>query len=63
MHTMQESGPAEFEGSANGFADGNVYGEGYVRRPKASTRPSILDTLACMFGMLLPLLTQLGHTH
>lgn len=67
MHTMQESG---------GHGHDDMQGNGYVgvpitdiygtAPPPASKRDSggLADTLACVAGMLLPLLTQtFGHGH
>jgi len=59
MQAMQEDGsPHSHEHSnTNGYADS---GSGAQRKP---TRPQMRDTFAAVGGMLLPLLTQIGHHH
>lgn len=54
MHAMQEDSGAHEHSSSNGYGDGNG---SQKKQPKASMR----DTLAAVGGMLIPLLTQLGH--
>lgn len=58
MHAMQEENNTahEHHGGMNGYAD-NGGGQ------RKLTRPQLRDTLATVFGMLLPLLTQFGHHH
>ncbi|KAI0400960.1 Zinc/iron permease [Xylaria palmicola] len=58
MHAMQEGElPSHDIGSSvNGYTDG-----GSSQRKHA--HPQMRETLATMIGMLLPLLTQLGHHH
>ncbi|KAI8954580.1 Zinc/iron permease [Xylaria longipes] len=58
MHAMQEGeSPSHDIGSGvNGYADGGVSQRKHVH-------PQMRETLATMIGMLLPLLTQLGHHH
>ncbi|TLD05578.1 uncharacterized protein PgNI_09861 [Pyricularia grisea] len=59
MHAMQEENTAAYEhhGGMNGYADNG----GAPHRKQI--RPQLRDTLATVFGMLLPLLTQFGHHH
>ena len=58
MHAMQEDGNQEHSySSSNGYAEG---GMGSQRKPQ---KPQMRDTMAAVGGMLLPLLTQLGHHH
>lgn len=63
MHTMQEvdSGSAveEFSGFGNGYLDG-----GHRRDPRqAKEGRSSKLVFAAVAGMLLPLITQIGHAH
>ncbi len=63
MHTMQEdegahSGAYE-EGHGNGYLDAN-HGRDAGRQKGG---PSLQLVLAAVAGMLLPLLTQVGHAH
>ena len=55
MHAMQEDSVHEHPVS-NGYADGN---SSQRNKPK----PQMRDTLAAVGGMLIPLLTQIGHHH
>ena len=60
MHTMQESNhgdESENEAAQNGYAD--VYQQ---PTPKQDG-PGLGEIAATVGGMLLPLLTQVGHTH
>jgi zinc transporter 9 len=57
MHSMQEDGSGHDHPASNGYADG---GSGSQRKHQ---RPQMRDTLAAVAGMLLPLLTQMGHHH
>ncbi|KAI4181189.1 MAG: hypothetical protein LQ348_005054, partial [Seirophora lacunosa] len=63
MHTMQEvdtgSAPDESGGIGNGFLDG---GHRRDSRPAKEGRSSKL-VAAAVGGMLLPLITQIGHAH
>ena len=66
MHTMQESGGHEHdEPQGNGYVGvpmTDIYGPG----PQAASKREeggLTDTLVCVVGMLIPLLTQLGHGH
>jgi solute carrier family 39 (zinc transporter), member 9 len=57
MHAMQEDGPGHDHSATNGYVDG---GPGAQRKHH---RPQMRDTFAAVGGMLLPLLTQVGHHH
>lgn len=59
MHAMQDDSSSEHShsssiGSLNGYADG---------LQRKAPKPQMRDTLAAVGGMLIPLLTQLGHHH
>ncbi|KAI0554964.1 Zinc/iron permease [Xylaria curta] len=58
MHAMQEGEASSHEigSGVNGYADGSV-------SQRKHAHPQMRETLATMIGMLLPLLTQLGHHH
>ena len=61
MHTMQEADtqnatPDESQG--NGYLDGDIRPS---RRPKEGRSARLV--LAAVGGMLLPLITQIGHAH
>lgn len=57
MHAMQEdSHPEHSHSSSNGYAEINP---SQRKQPKSTMR----DTLAAVGGMLIPLLTQIGHHH
>lgn len=63
MHTMQEedSGGHEYgqgDGRGNGYIDG-----GMGRDTRHEEGKSLRLVLAAVAGMLLPLITQVGHTH
>lgn len=61
MHTMQEEDSqngAQDESQSNGYLDGDGR---QSRRPKE--RKSARLVLAAVGGMLLPLITQIGHAH
>jgi zinc transporter 9 len=59
MHTMQETRtPFQEAETRNGYSE---LLEG--SRPKKEGGPEVRDTVAAVIGMLLPLLTQLGHHH
>lgn len=51
VHAMQDDGHSHDEGM-NGFADPSQ---------RNGSGPQVRDTLATVGGMLLPLLTQIGH--
>jgi zinc transporter 9 len=56
MHAMQEDSHLDHSYSgSNGYADGVPQ-----RKPP---KPQMRDTLAAVGGMLIPLLTQIGHHH
>ncbi|EJT74338.1 hypothetical protein GGTG_08179 [Gaeumannomyces tritici R3-111a-1] len=59
MHAMQEetNSAHEHHGAMNG------YGENGGLSAKRQSRPQMRDTVATVVGMLLPLITQLGHHH
>lgn len=53
MHAMQEDSGHDHSIS-NGYTDGSS-------SLRKQTRPQMRDTLAAVGGMLIPLLTQIGH--
>jgi zinc transporter 9 len=53
MHAMTEATSAHEEPTQNG----------YIEAPSASTSLSKSDIAITMVGMLVPLLTQVGHVH
>lgn len=55
MHAMQEDSANHDHSSSNGYADGGLQ--------KKQPKPQMRDTLAAVGGMLIPLLTQIGHHH
>jgi zinc transporter 9 len=55
MHAMQEDS-AHDHSTSNGYAEGS---SAQRKQPK----PQMRDTLAAVGGMLIPLLTQIGHHH
>ncbi|KAL8371497.1 hypothetical protein RB595_001337 [Gaeumannomyces hyphopodioides] len=59
MHAMQEetNSAHEHHGAMNGYGDNGGLS------PKKQSRPQMRDTVATVVGMLLPLITQLGHHH
>ena len=62
MHTMQEEdsqNAIQDEGFGNGYLDGS--GGRQPRRPKQGRSAGLV--LAAVGGMLLPLVTQIGHAH
>ena len=63
MHTMQENGGHE-HGAAmtNGHTEQVAY-EPFGRNGHKRAGPSLSDSCWGVFGMLLPLLTQFGHSH
>ncbi|KUJ07220.1 ZIP metal ion transporter-like protein [Mollisia scopiformis] len=57
MHAMQEDGSHEHShNNSNGYTDGGG-------APRTKPKPQMKDTLAAVGGMLIPLLTQIGHHH
>ena len=62
MHTMQEDDnhmTAQEESQGNGYLDAGSSRQS--RRPKEGKSPKLV--FAAVGGMLLPLLTQIGHAH
>ncbi|KAK0118508.1 hypothetical protein ONS95_007400 [Cadophora gregata] len=55
MHAMQEDTPEHSHSPSNGYAE--------VNAQRKQPKPQMRDTLAAVGGMLIPLLTQLGHHH
>lgn len=55
MHAMQEDAPEHSHATSNGYTE--------VNSQRKQPKPQMRDTLAAVGGMLLPLLTQLGHHH
>lgn len=55
MHAMQEDSGHDHS-TSNGYVDGS---SSQRKQPK----PQMRDTLAAVGGMLIPLLTQIGHHH
>lgn len=67
MHTMQESENSSLSSSLddpppNGYLDGAHHGRDMHHRPQKEGR-SLRLVLAAVAGMLLPLITQIGHAH
>lgn len=64
MHTMQDTTHSHSGDHAgqNGYSEVNVY-DGYQTPAPKQEGPTLTDTLACVGGMMLPLLTQFGHAH
>ena len=61
MHTMQEEdsqSTAQEDSQNNGYLDGDIRPS---RRPKETKSARLV--LAAVGGMLLPLITQIGHAH
>ncbi|KAI9768019.1 MAG: hypothetical protein M1840_005331 [Geoglossum simile] len=56
MHTFQEGNSSHHEPSLNGYANGG----GSQQRKEG---PRMRDTAAAVVGMLIPLVTQIGHQH
>lgn len=56
MHAMQEDSHEHSHNSSNGYTDGGS-------APRTKPKPQMKDTLAAVGGMLIPLLTQIGHHH
>lgn len=58
MHAMEEGGSSDHDIGAglNGYSDGGI-------SQRKHAHPQMRETLATMIGMLLPLLTQMGHHH
>lgn len=65
MHTMQDSGGHSHDEQGNGYVSvpmADIYGSAPPSAPKTDSG-GLADTLVCVVGMLIPLLTQLGHGH
>ncbi|KAG5997498.1 hypothetical protein E4U54_002358 [Claviceps lovelessii] len=60
MHVMQEDSSSQYYDGANGA---NGYSDGPLILQRKAKGPDIRDTLATVAGMMLPLLTQIGHAH
>lgn len=56
MHAMQDEPHSHEASTSNGYADG---GGMQRKQPK----PQMRDTFAAVGGMMIPLLTQIGHHH
>lgn len=69
MHTMQESEnpPTSISsdylsgGDGNGYPDGSLHGRGQHRLAREGR--SLKLVFVAVVGMLLPLITQIGHAH
>ena len=62
MHTMQDedqSNSISEDGQSNGYIDGSHLRE----RPNPTDGRSLMLVFAAVGGMLLPLITQIGHAH
>ena len=55
MHAMQEDAGHDHS-TSNGYAEGGS-------SQRKQLKPQVRDTLAAVGGMLIPLLTQVGHHH
>ena len=60
MHTMQDGD--HDHGIANGTSQ-NGYADPYQQQTPKVEQSSLLEALATVGGMLLPLVTQIGHAH
>lgn len=56
MHAMQEDSSESAYAGAHGYSEPSSS----QRKPP---KPQMRDTLAAVGGMLIPLLTQIGHHH
>lgn len=67
MHTMQDishdSGHGEEDSERMGMEEGGYMMSSSGVRKQARSGPSVSDTVAAVVGMLVPLVTQLGHGH
>ena len=63
MHTMNDeeghAGAMQEDGQSNGYLEAGTARQ--PRRGKESKNPKLI--LAAVGGMLLPLITQIGHAH
>ncbi|KAH7348932.1 ZIP metal ion transporter-like protein [Rhexocercosporidium sp. MPI-PUGE-AT-0058] len=55
MHAMQEDSIEHTHSQSNGYTE--------INSQRKQQKPQMRDTLAAVGGMLIPLLTQLGHHH
>ena len=62
MHTMQEDDEGGQYGQGDGHGNGYVDG-GMGRETRQKEGKSLRLVLAAVAGMLLPLITQVGHAH
>ena len=65
MHTMQETDISSAVEDTTGFGNGYLDGGGGHRRDsrQAKEGKSLRLVVAAVGGMLLPLITQIGHAH
>lgn len=65
MHSMNESTATghsyDHEAGSNGYADGSL-GVAYAR-PHAKNPLAVSEIAVAVIGMLIPLVTQVGHVH
>jgi len=61
VHAMQDAGHDD-ESATNGTAP-NGYADPYGPSLHKQDKPGLMDAIATVAGMLLPLLTQVGHSH
>ena len=59
MHTMQENSSIHHEQQMNGTANGYLERES----PPKEEKPAVRDLAAAVFGMILPLILQIGDVH
>lgn len=66
MHSMNESATSghsyDHESGSNGYADGSL-GAPYPRPPYVKNPLAVSEIVVAVVGMLVPLLTQVGHVH
>ena len=65
MHTMQETDISSVVEETTGFGNGYLDGAGGQRRDSRQLKEgkSFRLVAAAVGGMLLPLITQIGHAH
>ena len=61
MHSMQESASPHSHDASNGYVDANMLDPVYARDRKKG--PSAAEIVVAVVGMLVPLVTQVGHHH
>ncbi|KOS19565.1 Zinc transporter ZIP9 [Escovopsis weberi] len=61
MHAMQDDGAAQPH--EHGMSSLNGYSDANAAQQRKAAGPRMRDTIATVAGILLPLLTQLGHHH